>query len=33
MLDMALGYLKLSDRAMSADTVKINPNDVRPLYG
>jgi hypothetical protein len=33
LLGMALGYLRLSDRAKSADTVELQPNDVRPAHG
>jgi hypothetical protein len=32
LLGMALGYLRLSDRAKS-DTVELQPNDVRPVHG
>jgi hypothetical protein len=31
-LSVALGYLRLSDRAKSTDTIKLTP-DVRPLHG
>jgi hypothetical protein len=33
LLGMALGYLRLSDRAKSADAVELLPNDVRPVHG
>ena len=33
LLGMALGYLRLSDRAQSADAIKIQPDDVHPLNG
>ena len=33
LLGMALGYLRLSDRTNSADDIKLNSDDVRPLHG
>jgi hypothetical protein len=33
LLGMALGYLRLSDRAKSADAIKLHPEDVCPLHG
>jgi hypothetical protein len=33
LLGMALGYLRLDDRAKSAATVELQPDEVRPLYG
>jgi hypothetical protein len=33
LLGMALGYLRLSDRAKSADTIELQPDDVRPVHG
>jgi hypothetical protein len=33
LLGMALGYLRLSDRARSAATIELQPDEVRPLYG
>ena len=34
LLGMALGYLRLSDRAKSgADAVQLRPDDIRPLHG
>jgi hypothetical protein len=33
LLGMALGYLRLDDRAKSAATIELRPDEVRPLYG
>jgi hypothetical protein len=33
LLGMALGYLRLSDRANAAEAIKLQPDDVRPLHG
>jgi hypothetical protein len=33
LLGMALGYLKLSDRAKFADAIELRPDEVRPLNG
>jgi hypothetical protein len=33
LLGMALGYLRLSDRANSAEAIELRPDDVRPLHG
>ena len=33
LLGMALGYLKLSDREKSADAIKLQPSEIRPLHG
>lgn len=33
LLGMALGYLRLSDRANSADVIEMHSDDVRPLHG
>ena len=33
LLGMALGFIRLSDRANSADPIKIQPDDVHPLNG
>jgi hypothetical protein len=33
LLGMALGYLRLSDRANSPDEIKLHSDDVPPLHG
>jgi hypothetical protein len=33
LLGMALGYLRLSDRAKLADAIELRPDEVRPLNG
>ena len=33
LLRMALGYLRLSDRAKSADAIELQPDEVRPVHG
>jgi hypothetical protein len=33
LLGMALGYLRLSDRANSPEAIKLQPDDVHPLHG
>jgi hypothetical protein len=33
LLGMALGYLRLDDRAKSAATIELQPDEVRPLHG
>ena len=33
LLGMALGYLRLSDRARFADAIELRPDEVRPLHG
>jgi hypothetical protein len=30
---MALGYLRLDDRAKSAGVIELRPDEVRPLHG
>jgi hypothetical protein len=33
LLGMALGYLRLSDRAKVTDAIELRPDEVRPLHG
>jgi hypothetical protein len=33
LLGMALGYLRLSDRAKPAEAIKLEPDEVRPRHG
>ena len=33
LLGMALGYLRLSNRARLADAIELRPDEVRPLHG